>query len=81
MTKHVVGGARVPPAGIRCLECKGTLDRGDRAETSIRERAVQYERDKDMVQSILMEGSKRRATSRAKHSKSCVPPSAFRTGE
>ena len=45
-------------AGIGCLECKGPLIDAIKAEQApIRERAVQYERDKDMVQSILMEGS------------------------
>jgi tryptophanyl-tRNA synthetase len=45
-------------AGIGCLECKGPLIDAINAEQApIRERAAQYERDKDMVQSILMEGS------------------------
>ena len=45
-------------AGIGCLECKGPLIDAIKAEQApIRERALQYERDKDMVQSILMEGS------------------------
>ena len=45
-------------AGIGCLECKGPLIDAIKAEQApIRERAVQYERDKDMVQSILIEGS------------------------
>jgi len=45
-------------AGIGCLECKGPLIDAINAEQApIRERAVQYERDKDMVQSILIEGS------------------------
>ncbi|HTK98350.1 MAG TPA: tryptophan--tRNA ligase [Pseudomonadales bacterium] len=45
-------------AGIGCLECKGPLIDAIKAEQApIRERAKQYERDKDMVQSILMEGS------------------------
>ena len=45
-------------AGIGCLECKGPLIEAIKAEQApIRERAAQYERDKDMVQSILMEGS------------------------
>jgi tryptophanyl-tRNA synthetase len=45
-------------AGIGCLECKGPLIDAIKAEQApIRERAVQYERDRDMVQSILMEGS------------------------
>jgi tryptophanyl-tRNA synthetase len=45
-------------AGIGCLECKGPLIDAIKAEQApIRERAAQYERDKDMVQSILIEGS------------------------
>jgi tryptophanyl-tRNA synthetase len=45
-------------AGIGCLECKAPLiDAIEAEQAPIRERAVQYERDKDMVQSILMEGS------------------------
>ncbi len=45
-------------AGIGCLECKGPLIDAIKAEQApIRERAQQYERDRDMVQSILMEGS------------------------
>jgi tryptophanyl-tRNA synthetase len=45
-------------AGIGCLECKGPLIDAINAEQApIRERAAQYERDKDMVQSILIEGS------------------------
>ncbi len=45
-------------AGIGCLECKGPLIDAINAEQApIRERAMQYEADRDMVQSILMEGS------------------------
>ena len=45
-------------AGIGCLECKGPLIDAIKAEQApIRERAAQYERDADMVQSILIEGS------------------------
>ena len=45
-------------AGIGCLECKGPLIDAIKAEQApIRERAMQYERDRDMVQSILLEGS------------------------
>jgi len=45
-------------AAIGCLECKGPLIDAIKAEQApIRERAVQYERDRDMVQSILIEGS------------------------
>ncbi len=45
-------------AGIGCLECKGPLIDAINAEQApIRERAAQYERDRDMVQSILIEGS------------------------
>jgi tryptophanyl-tRNA synthetase len=45
-------------AGIGCLDCKGPLIDAVKAEQApIRERAVQYERDRDMVQSILIEGS------------------------
>jgi len=45
-------------AGIGCLECKGPLiDAINTEQAPIRERAEQYERDKDMVQSILIEGS------------------------
>ena len=52
----VVEGCRT--AGIGCLECKGPLIDAIKAEQApIRERAAQYERDRDMVQSILIEGS------------------------
>ncbi len=45
-------------AGIGCLECKGPLIDAIKVEQApIRERAAQYERDRDMVQSILIEGS------------------------
>ena len=47
-------------AGIGCLECKGPLiDAIEAEQAPIRERAVQYEGDKDMVQSILIEGSEK----------------------
>jgi tryptophanyl-tRNA synthetase len=52
----VVEGCR--SAGIGCLECKGPLIDAVKAEQGpIRERAAQYERDRDTVQSILIEGS------------------------
>jgi tryptophanyl-tRNA synthetase len=45
-------------AGIGCLDCKAPLIEAIQAEQApIRERATQYEADRDMVQSILMEGS------------------------
>jgi tryptophanyl-tRNA synthetase len=45
-------------AGIGCLDCKAPLIEAIQAEHApIRERALQYEADRDMVQSILMEGS------------------------
>ena len=47
-------------AGIGCLECKGPLiDAIEAEQAPIRERAVQYEGDRDMVQSILIEGSEK----------------------
>ncbi len=47
-------------AGIGCLECKGPLiDAIEAEQAPIRERALQYEGDRDMVQSILIEGSEK----------------------
>ncbi len=47
-------------AGIGCLECKGPLiDAIEAEQAPIRARALQYEGDRDMVQSILIEGSER----------------------
>ncbi len=47
-------------AGIGCLDCKAPLIEAIEAEQApIRERALQYEGDRDMVQSILIEGSEK----------------------
>jgi tryptophanyl-tRNA synthetase len=45
-------------AGIGCLDCKGPLIDAINAEQAVmRERARQFENDRDLVQSILIEGS------------------------
>jgi tryptophanyl-tRNA synthetase len=47
-------------AGIGCLDCKAPLiDAIEAEQAPIRERALQYEGDRDMVQSILIEGSEK----------------------
>lgn len=52
----VVEGCRT--AGIGCLDCKGPLiDNVNTQLAPIRERAVQYEENPDLVKTILVEGS------------------------
>jgi tryptophanyl-tRNA synthetase len=47
-------------ASIGCLDCKGPLIDAINAEQApIRERAIQFEQDPDLVQSILQEGSEK----------------------
>jgi tryptophanyl-tRNA synthetase len=54
----VIQGCRT--AGIGCLDCKGPLIDAINAEQQpIRERAVQFENDPDLVQAILLEGSEK----------------------
>jgi tryptophanyl-tRNA synthetase len=54
--RWVEGGCR--SAGIGCLDCKGPLIDAINSEQAVmRERARQFEHDRDLVQSILLEGS------------------------
>jgi tryptophanyl-tRNA synthetase len=47
-------------AGIGCLDCKQPLIESINAEqAAMRERAVQFEQDPDLVHSILLEGAEK----------------------